>query len=275
MKFEPRAPKEGVNVSDQHPLEEAFTLIAGLAALLTLGVIVIVFFVDLLVLFVSPRTEAWLFQDLVVQDLLPADYDSEQAAALQALVDRLSGHWEGNPYELRAGIIDSDQANALALPGGVILVTSKLLDQAQSENELAFVVGHEIGHFSNRDHLRQLGRAAVLGLIMATVIGNDAGLLGNSVIELTARSFSRDQESEADLVGLQLLYKEYGHVSEAGRFFERGSDSGEMLDDLDSYLATHPASEDRVADIKEAAEENAWPQTGPVTPPIGKQRRDP
>ena len=266
MKFEPRAPREGVNVSEQHPLEEAFTLIAGLTALLAVAAIVVIFFVDLVILFIPPKTESWLFQDLVIEELVPADYDGDESDRVADLVSRLARHWPENPYQLRSGILTSDQPNALALPGGVILVTSTLLDQAESENELAFVLGHEIGHFRNRDHLRQLGRAAALGLILVAVIGQDASLLSNSVITLTTRSFSRDQESEADRFGLELVHAEYGHVAESWRFFERIEQQQEGLSGLSDFLATHPSPEDRVAEIKQVAEQNSWALSGPIVP---------
>ena len=269
MKFNPRAPREGINVSKEHPLTEAATLIVGLSALFVVIVAIVVFFVDFVVFFVAPKNEARWLQNWVTSDFLPADYDGDRARELQTLVDRLSGHWPENPYPFRVGIISSDEPNALALPGGVILVTEALVDGAESENEIAFVLGHEIGHFKNRDHLRHLGRGVVFGLILVAVSGQDAGLLGSNVIDLTSRSFNRTQESEADTFGLGLVYKEYGHVAESWRFFERAAEQSGTLDSFANFLATHPSSNDRIAEIKKAAMRNGWALEGSVTPFTG------
>jgi Zn-dependent protease with chaperone function len=266
MKFVPRMPREGINVSDEHPLVEAATLIAGLLAILVGIALAVVFFVDLVLLFLSPRVEAWLFQKMMVQQIVAAEYDSEQVRSLQVRVDRLADTWQENPYEFRAGILIADEPNALALPGGVILVTTALLEQTESENELAFIIGHEIGHFRNRDHLRQLGRAALLSLMVAAVLGQNSESLGGNVIGLTMSSFSRGQESEADQFGLKLVYEAYGHVGQAWRFFERIAEGEGELGSFATFAASHPAPEDRIDQLLRLAKRNDWPVDGLITP---------
>jgi len=266
MKFTPRTPREGINVSDQHPLAEAATLIIGLTAILVGIVLAVVFFVDLVVLFLSPKVEARLFQDMVVEQLMAAEYETDQAQSLQARVDTLAERWPDNPYQFRAGILAAEQANALALPGGVILVTSALLEQAESENELSFIIGHEIGHFKNRDHIRQLGRAALLGLLAGALLGQNAESLSGNVIGLTMRGFSRSQESDADEFGLQLVYAAYGHVGHSWRFFERIAEQEGELDTFAAFAASHPSPENRIDRLMRQAKNNGWPSDGPVTP---------
>ncbi len=265
MKFTPRTPREGINVSDQHPLAEAATLIAGLSIIFVGVVLIIVFFVDLVIWFLPPRVEARLFQDLVAEQLLSAEYDTAEAQALQGRVDSLAEQWPGNPYQFRAGILPAEQPNALALPGGVILVTSSLLTQAESENELAFIIGHEIGHFKNRDHIRQLGRAALLGLMAAALLGQNVDSLSGSVVGFTMRGFSRGQESDADEFGLQLVYGTYGHVAHAWRFFERIAERDGDLGPFASFAASHPSPGDRIERMARLAERNGWPLNGPAT----------
>lgn len=265
MKFTPRAPREGINVSKQHPLSEAATLIAGLGALFIAIVAVVVFFVDFVLLFVSPQTEARWLQNRIVSELVPAEYESTRAGELQGVVDRLARHWPDNPYAFRVGVMIADGPNALALPGGVILVTEALLQEAESENELAFVLGHEIGHFKNRDHLRQLGRGVILGLVLVAVSGRDGGLLGSNLMNLTTRSFNRGQESDADEFGLALVHGEYGHVAESWRFFARAAEKSENLERFTAFISTHPVSEERIASIKRTARKNGWALDGELT----------
>ncbi|NCF16391.1 MAG: M48 family metalloprotease, partial [Gammaproteobacteria bacterium] len=156
-------------------------------------------------------------------------------------------------------------ANAMALPGGLIIVTQGLLDQVESENELAFVLGHELGHFKNRDHLRALGRGIVLSLFFSVATGNDVSNLSIKVTDLALRGFSREQESEADEFGLALVYTHYGHVDEASRLFERWDEDDRSLFDVVSYLSTHPATADRIVELEELALRENWPVEGSVT----------
>lgn len=266
MKFTPRASREGINVSEQHPLAEAVTLIFGLSAVLVAIVAASIFFVDLILLFVSPSAETRLFQHMVSEEIISADYTSPASGALQRQVNQLAEAWPDNPYEFRVGILDDDQPNALALPGGIILITSALLEQAETENELAFVLSHEIGHFSNRDHIRQLGRVALLTLLAAALLGQNADTLPSSVINLTFRSFSRGQETDADLFGLQLVQKTYGHVNQSWRFFERMAEAENELGIFAVFAATHPSANNRISKMQKTAEENNWPLTGPTIP---------
>ena len=181
-------------------------------------------------------------------------------------MDRLAFHWGDSPYEFRVEIDDSEVANAMALPGGLIIVTQGLLDQVESENELAFVLGHELGHYKNRDHIRALGRGIVFSLVFAVATGSgDAAGLGLKVSDLALRGFSRKQESRADEFALAIVYTQYGHVNEAWRLFERWDDEDHSILDLVTYLSTHPQAGDRVESLESLAISEGWPLQGRVT----------
>jgi len=150
------------------------------------------------------------------------------------------------------------------LPGGLIIVTQGLLDKVESENELAFVLGHELGHYRNRDHIRALGRGIVLSLFFSVATGSDAAGLGLKVSDLALRSFSRKQESRADEFALAMVYTQYGHVNEAWRLFERWEDD-ESFRELVPYLSTHPQAGDRVDSLEALALRENWPTSGRVT----------
>jgi Zn-dependent protease with chaperone function len=154
----------------------------------------------------------------------------------------------------------------MALPGGLIIVTVGLLDQVESENELAFVLGHELGHFRNRDHIRALGRGLVLSLFFAVITGNDVAGIGIKTADITLRGFGRRQETKADEFGLAVVNSEYGHVNEAWRLFERWNIEDDKYLDLITYLSTHPDSGDRVVDMTDHADREDWSVEGDVTP---------
>src|SRR4030095_7690097 len=98
-----------------------------------------------------------------------------RTAAVQALVDRLAAHWSDCPYAFRAGVLDEPDPNALALPRGTILVARGLRARVASENELAQVLGHELGHYRARDHLRGLGRGLAAQFVLSAI--GDSGEL--------------------------------------------------------------------------------------------------
>lgn len=266
MKFIPRKPREGVNVSDVHPLAEAGTLVAGLTAIFVIVVVTLIFLIEVVLYFVSAEAEADLFADWLPEDLVIGAAADDRLDRTQQLVDRLAAHWADAPYEFRVQIDESEAPNAMALPGGLIVVTVGLLDQVESENELAFVLGHELGHFRNRDHLRALGRVAVVSLFFAAVTGNDVAGLGIKTADITLRGFSRRQESRADEFGLAVINAEYGHVNQASRLFERWQVADEKTLPLAVYLSTHPLAGDRVERLREIAERDGWRTEGPVTP---------
>lgn len=265
MRFIPKKVDDSVNVSKEHPLVEAGTLVIGLTLIFAAIAAALILIVDLVLLFVSPEREAAMFSNWLPDGIVAVEEEDKRVVALQALTTRLARHWEDSPYEFRVEISADDDLNAMALPGGLIIVTSGLLDSVESENELAFVLGHEIGHFRNRDHIRALGRGVVLTIFFVAISGGDSvANLSMTISDLTLRGFSRGQEADADKFGLELVYKEYGHVAESWRFFERVGDEDNALIDIAAYLSTHPSPEDRVARMIELAESNGWPVTGPV-----------
>jgi len=266
LKFIPRRPREGINVSDTHPLIEAGTLFVGLTLIFAGIAVVLVFMIEIVLFFIPVEKEAALFRNWLPGDIETVSPVDERLYQTQLLVDRLVRHWPDVPYEVRVEIDKSEVANAMAFPGGLIVVTQGLLDDVESENELAFVLGHELGHFRNRDHLRALGRGIAFSLFYAVVMGNDAAGLGLRVSDLAVRGFSRKQESSADAFGLAIVNAEYGHVDEAWRLFERWDKGADSSIDVISYLSTHPRAGDRVAKLRDLAHQEGWQLEGPVTP---------
>jgi predicted Zn-dependent protease len=267
LRFDPALPTEGSNVSPTHPLREAAVLVLGV-----IGVaIVCVASIGVIVDFVAPRIPAaaevrWFSDWFDVSR--PSDVPESRVEALRELLDRINAHWSGqeqeNVYSFRIHIWDETEPNALALPGGTIAVTTGLLDAVSSENELAFVLAHELGHFRNRDHLRGLGRGIGLSLLLYSIGiggGADAAQLAAVAGQLTQRGFDRAQEAAADEFGLGLVVAEYGHTAGATDLFEHLGEDGEVSR-LASYLSTHPLHEDRADRLEAVAIAAGWPSSG-------------
>jgi Zn-dependent protease with chaperone function len=269
VSFEPRLPRDDVNVSAIHPLAEAGWLVAA-AGVLGLALAVAAFAAtEVLARWLPPTAEVRLFGGLgsafAGGDPEAADV---RAPAARALLARLAAHWRENPYAFHLLVIDQPALNAFALPGGSIAVTRGLLDAAESENELAFVLGHEIGHFAGRDHLRALGRSLILSLALRSLAGFGAGPEVPALAsELAGRRFDREQERRADAFALDLSAAEYGHVAGADAFFARLPDARAGLGQrAAAWLATHPVTEDRIAALHAHARAAGLAEEGPLTP---------
>lgn len=180
---------------------------------------------------------------------------------LNTLLDRLEQHL---PPEMQEGrdfkvlYIPQDIVNAAAIPGDRVIIYQGLLAEAESENELMMILGHELGHFANRDHLRGMGQKLLIRLAIASILG-DAGTIGSiassGITALSDSQFSQNQERQADEMGLDLLNQAYGHVAGATDFFERMSQQQGMEI---AFLATHPTSESRVQRLEDLIQERGY-----------------
>ncbi len=150
-------------------------------------------------------------------------------------------------------IIDSDSVNAFTLPGGHIFVNSGLIRIAQTEAELAGAMAHEIGHAAARHVTRQQTRAQIANLATIPLIflGGWTGYAlrqGTSLaIPMTFLSFSRAFEGEADLLGLEYMYKAGYDPTATIDIFERiDSLQKTRPSAVAKVFATHPMTEDRI-----------------------------
>mgnify|MGYP001828061418 CR=1 FL=1 len=193
--------------------------------------------------------------------MLDAMQDPEWTAArqdLQAMVDDLASQLPERDFRYRVIVHDNPVPNAFAAPGGTIIVHSGLLTFAESENELAMVLGHELAHHVHRDHLEGMGRGLVLAVILNAVLGGNSGLdqLTGAGAQGLALKMSRDDERDADRLGLLLLDGRYGHVGGAMDFFQRiGDQPGGRAA---TWLSTHPLSSDRIERIRKEIESNHY-----------------
>ncbi len=263
MKFTPKEPSaENPNVVAEHPLKE-FAWLVLVSSVLVVGVFFVLGWAAERLIVKMPV--AWEKRLLPFSKLFGEDPKlSDANAYLSEIVTRLASHEPDKRYEFKVLTYCSKSPNAFALPGGTIAVASSLLEKIKSENGLAFVLGHEIGHFKHRHQLLGLGRALVLVGISSVLLGESSGTvtrIAGYLINLSELKFSRAQEEQSDAVAGDLLVATYGHGSGASEFFsslkeEEGSSS------LTEFFSTHPNHDHRIT----AIEKQIGDRKGALTP---------
>lgn len=247
MRYQPSLPGKNNNITQTHPLKEFATLLGGMLVFLLLIYILLGFMVDTAVKRISPELETEIFSHIPF-NLLTTDGDSPdpRQAKLQQLTDQLRACLNIN-RAITVHIKESDTINAVALPGGHIVVFTGLLDMMETENGLSFILAHELGHFKNRDHLRGLGRGLVLMAMATTFTGPNSSLtrLLTPTMQLGQAQYSQNREAHADETGLNGLQCHYGHVGGASHFFEIMAEKQDP-DTFSHYFTSHPEMQTRI-----------------------------
>ncbi|MEO5954935.1 MAG: M48 family metallopeptidase, partial [Nitrospiraceae bacterium] len=147
--------------------------------------------------------------------------------ALREMTQRLTEQIPNNPYKFEVTVVKSDVVNAFALPGGHVVVFTGLMKKAESGEEVAGVMSHELNHVLQRHGLERIVKSLGLMTVVAIVLGDQQGLVGMMKqlgVELFTLKFGREQETEADVTGLQLLQRAKIDPSGMITFFERLSE---------------------------------------------------
>lgn len=171
-------------------------------------------------------------------------------AALQKLDRRLT-EGQGLTYDIDLSVFDHEMLNAFAAPGGHVVILRGLLEAAETPEEVAGVLAHEIGHVEARDPVRlafrSAGSAGILSLVLGDVTGGAViGLAGDYLLRA---SYTREAEAAADAFAFDLLARTGVGTEGLAAFFERIEG---MAGDVPEILSTHPASGNR-ADAARAA----------------------
>jgi len=189
--------------------------------------------------------------------LLPAD--DAQARRVQRIADDLlpftrKWHEDAKSWKWDVIVVKSPTINALCMPGGKIAVFTGLLDGLKlTDDEVAVVLGHEMAH-ALREHARARAAKITLtnvgALAVGLVIGGNVGEIARQSGGLLALKFNRDDERDADLIGLELAARA-GYDPQAGlTLWEKMSQAAKRTPP--TWLSTHPSGEDRMRRTKAA-----------------------
>ncbi len=200
----------------------------------------------------------------VYQDFLSKETilkEGPAVSAVQEMTQRLTEKIPNNPYTFQVSVVQSPVVNAFALPGGYVVVFAGLMNKAESGEEVAGVLSHELNHVLQRHGLERMVKMLGLAAVVGIVLGDQQGVLGLAKqlgMELATLKFGREQETEADLTGLRLLSD--ARIAPDGmiRFFERLSEKDKERVEL---FSTHPMSAARAERLR--AELAALPKRAP------------
>jgi len=202
--------------------------------------------------------------------------------ALQAFVEKvgysLVDQVGPTPFEFKFYVIRDLDPNAFAIPGGYVFITTGLLVLAESQQEIAGVLSHEISHVTHRhvaqlmERSKRLGIASIVATLAAMLAGGASGsgagaqagmAMAMATAEALALKYTREMESDADQTGLQYLlkagYDPNGMITFLNRIYKL---SLTMSPNIPPYLLTHPAIENRISLLENLLQMGPKP-TGP------------
>jgi predicted Zn-dependent protease len=207
--------------------------------------------------------------------------DQEVIKVLQDTVDILKQSLQGTPppYDLKVYILPVKQVNALALPGGPIVIFEGLLYKAESPEELAGVLAHEIQHILLRHSTRGILRNMAESMLVTIFLG-DMNSVMEGIVQLAGQletlGLSREMEAEADQKGMELILS--ANIDPHGmiRIFEKlmQEESKELPqgktvskeNDFSSYFSTHPSGQNRLARLEKQMNSHANKTWTPLFP---------
>lgn len=173
-------------------------------------------------------------------------------AYVDSLGQLLVSHSDRTDIEYHIKVVDTDEVNAFAIPGGWLYVNRGLISVAESESELTAVMGHEIGHIVGYHSARQISSQYGLSIIAQVALGQDPGMLRQMVTGLLAQGammkYSRDMEREADKFGIEENYRAGIDPGGMQEFFKklRALEGGGGTSDLEKFFSTHPPTQERI-----------------------------
>jgi predicted Zn-dependent protease len=153
-------------------------------------------------------------------------------------------------------VVQSDEINAFAIPGGHVYVTTGLIKAADQASELAGVMAHEIAHGVERHATEQMTRSYGLNILAGMVLGQNPETYQQILAQVVGggamASFSRDAERESDQLAVQWLPRIGFHPEGMATMFEellRNRQSAPNA--VDKFFSTHPLTESRITDVRQ------------------------
>ncbi len=219
--------------------------------------------------FLAPRIPvAWEEQlgQSVIRQLAPPERqcrDIARAGKVEEILANLTSSVPQSPYSFRVIVVNDPSVNALAVPGGTIVVFRGLLDKTGSAEALAGVLAHEVQHIQRRHATQALLQQLSMKVLIAAVVGDAKGLSygleGARILGMLR--YSRQYEDEADAEAIRLLVASGIDPRGLATFFEAVQADRAASLKIPAYLSTHPDMEGRIQRLKALAAGAPAPRT--------------
>lgn len=242
--------EDNVNVGKRNDGSEFLILVAGIVSICFLVYIFADSISGIFIDNLSAKTQVKIEKTISLgADIIKTDKISPKVKRLEKIKNRIVSLDNSLKGKSKFPIIEiqKDEINAFVYPNGTIFVTSKLLEEINDEEVLAFILAHEIGHYAHRDHLKGISRDIITSAILSVLSAgqNNVSTTVNTISDLTALKYSRKQEREADRYANKAVLRLYGNNNGAVKFFKLLLDE-ENAPELLYYFSTHPSTRERL-----------------------------
>lgn len=167
--------------------------------------------------------------------------------AVKKIGDRLT---KGSPYKYQWHISNAPAINAFALPGGIVIVNKDLLEKADSANEVAGVLAHEIQHVEQRHALKNMITSSGIAAAVLLVLGDANAVMMIMAHQVSTQYFSRQAESDADMKGVALLQKSKIDAQGMVAFFKKMQAEYKGKAESPDWLSSHPDTVNRIQAVE-------------------------
>ncbi|HNP17292.1 MAG TPA: M48 family metallopeptidase [Fulvivirga sp.] len=177
--------------------------------------------------------------------------DSLVVADIDLIFQRIVSHLDSPKYKYNISLLESSEVNAFATFNGDVYILSGLIKFAETPEEVAAVLAHEIGHHEKQHVQKRLVKELGLTVLLAIATGGDPGVISEVFKMVMSTKFDRGQEKEADNFAYQLLEKSGINPNHMATFFIRMKREKNELDQELQFISTHPANKERIQDAIE------------------------
>ncbi len=207
---------------------------------------------------ISTRQEVAIGESLVedIESKNKVTQDSTLADYINQVGQKIASGSDRRDVEYHFKVLESEEINAFACPGGFIYIYAGLLRIMDNEAQLAGVLAHEIGHVVARHSVKRLQQVLGLQVLLSLALGESSELAQKALatgMGVILQGYSRQNEFEADYNGAYYMtkagYNPEGMIQLFGKFEEM--EKGRKNAFLDQLLASHPPTPDRIAKVKE------------------------
>lgn len=200
------------------------------------------------------KLESKLGESIYQQNMLAYTIDSAKTKQVNEYFKALN---IASNYPINITVVDFDEINAFAMPGGHIVIYSGMLKQMKKQEELAGVLAHEYAHIYYRHSLRALARSLANYTLLSLVIGDVSGFSGvliENADNIHSLKYSRELETQADDYAFALL--ESKHINPEGMIWlfeglQKIQAKKEIQIDVPEFLSSHPETKHRIEKMKE------------------------